>query len=74
MIDRRRKDREWVVTNEQGELYTGLRDGVSVALLMDIRDELKRLNTLLHCHNFVGIPATLRTISRKMPVRRRVRP
>ncbi len=32
------------------------------ALLMDIRDELKRLNALLHCSNFTGIPTTLHSI------------
>lgn len=32
------------------------------ALLMDIRDELERLNALLHCGNFTSIPATLREI------------
>lgn len=39
---------------------------VQVEVLMDIRDELQRLNALLHCHNFIGIPATLRSISRKL--------
>lgn len=46
---------------------------VSIEVLMDIRDELKRLNSLLHCSNFVGIPRTLRTISRKIPTRRKVK-
>ena len=35
-----------------------------LAVLMDIRDELKRLNGLLHCANFVGIPTDLRRIAR----------
>lgn len=33
---------------------------VQLALLMDIRDELRRLNGLLHCPNFTGIPHTCR--------------
>ena len=33
-----------------------------VRVLMDIRDELKRLNNLLHCSNFTGIPHTLTKI------------
>lgn len=37
-------------------------DAVQAALLMDIRDELKRLNGVIGCSNFLGIPATLRTI------------
>jgi hypothetical protein len=40
-------------------------------LLMDIRDELVKLNALLHCQNFQNIPATLRSIRRAMPVRRK---
>jgi hypothetical protein len=45
---------------------------------MDLRDELKlmraelvRLNGLLHCANFVGIPATLRAIRRNTTKKRR---
>lgn len=36
----------------------------SLAVLMDIRDELQKLNTLLHCVNFTQIPATLRGLRR----------
>jgi len=36
----------------------------SVAVLMDIRDELQRLNALLYCGNFTAIPSTLRAIRR----------
>lgn len=34
-------------------------DAASLAVQMDIRDELRRLNDLLHCVNFVGIPFKL---------------
>ncbi len=37
---------------------------VSIEVLMDIRDELRRLNVLLHCHNFVRIPQALDLIGR----------
>jgi hypothetical protein len=37
---------------------------VQVALLMDVRDELQKLNALLHCHNFTGMPETLRQVRR----------
>ena len=40
----------------------GVNQGVFVALLMDIRDELQRLNALLHCENFTQIPKTLNRI------------
>lgn len=38
-----------------------------VEVLMDIRAELQKLNGLLHCSNFIGIPSTLRGIERKLP-------
>lgn len=34
-------------------------DHVSIAVLMDIREELRRLNRLLHCSNFLAIPSKL---------------
>lgn len=70
-VDRRKKDVEWNVLDEHGNWYSGNHAGIHAAVLMDIRDELKRLNQLLHCHNFIGIPATLRTISKKIPVRKK---
>lgn len=48
-------------------------EGARLSVLMDIRDELVRLNALLHCENFVGIPATLRTIAKQTAKRPRVR-
>jgi hypothetical protein len=66
----RHKDVEWNLTKEDlpGNRFrtTNPEDRV-VAVLMDIRDEMKELNALLHCHNFTGIPATLRSIRRKLP-------
>lgn len=55
---KRRKDYDWSGAPDN---YT---NGAQLRILMDIRDELKSLNALLHCGNFVGIPATLRRISR----------
>lgn len=52
---------------------TNMRDGtwslehIKVVTLCDIRAELIKLNSLLHCHNFQGIPATLKGIRRKLP-------
>lgn len=48
-------------------------DYARLAVLMDIRDELKQLNRLLHCGNFVGMPGVLRQIAAntKKPRRRR---
>ncbi len=42
---------------------------IQAAVLMDIRDELQRLNTLLHCENFQAIPSVLREIRRRLPER-----
>ena len=34
-----------------------------VSMLMDLRDELKELNSLLRCSNFLSIPTNLRLIA-----------
>lgn len=50
-------------------------DSIHAALLMDIRDELQRLNALLHCPNFTGMPAQLRKVARNTspPPKKRVK-
>jgi hypothetical protein len=40
-------------------------EGAAVAVLMDIRDELKELNRLLRCPNFQRIPHELSCIRRQ---------
>lgn len=54
----RHKDSDWKLPGPQIETW----EQVSVAVLMDIRDELKKLNTLLHCQNFIEIPRSLKKI------------
>jgi len=48
-------------------------EAVTLEVLMDVRRELKRLNELLYCPNFVGIPQDLREIKRntKKPAKRK---
>lgn len=46
MVDRRKRDADWLVTDEQGTPYGR---GAHLAVLMDIRDELKKLNNRLSC-------------------------
>ena len=50
-------------------------DFIDCALLMDIRDELRELNTLLNCPNFLAIPGKLeqirRNTARKRPVKKK---
>jgi len=57
MSDTRRRNLNWRI----GEgTVTG--DQARLAVLMDIRDELQKLNRLLSCSNFTGIPDSLRAI------------
>lgn len=70
--DRRRKNINWLIGDGVNKTV-GISDA-SLAVLMDIRDELQRLNTLLHCTNFLGMPATLRNIAmytKRIPPRKR---
>lgn len=70
MLDRRQtKDNEYRVwKNEDGTWEVGY---CQLTVLMDIRDELKKLNAVLHCPNFLGIPHELRQIKERLPKRRR---
>lgn len=71
MADTRRKDTNWKIrTNADGTVPA---PDAHLAVLMDIRDEMKKLNGLLHCQNFVAIPAILRQIVRKLPPRKPAR-
>lgn len=77
MADRRRKDLNWTVANEKGETLSW--EEVQVAVLMDIRDELKRLNNVLQCPNFIAVPAKLEHIRTelkqiRLQTRKRKRP
>lgn len=51
----RNKDEAWETLPNQWQY-------VHVRVLQDIRDELKRLNSLLHCSNFISIPQQIRQI------------
>lgn len=48
-------------------------DSIHAALLMDIRDELKRLNGVFGCANFLEVPGVLRAIKRNTTKPRRRR-
>ena len=50
----------WQPGDANGNVTTWER--VQVAVLLDLRDELQKLNRLLHCHNFTTIPSVLREI------------
>jgi len=60
MADTRRKNVNWRIDEDyQGRPPT---DHAQLAVLMDLRDELQRLNTLLSCSNCIDIPNILRRI------------
>ena len=67
MSETRFKDIDWVLGS------TACWERATVALLMDCRDELKKLNRLMGCENFVAIPRILRDIKRNTTKPRRKR-
>lgn len=65
MVDKRRKDVPWKIYSDQrwkGAWPDSYYYAMQLAVLMDIRDELKRLNSIICCPNFIGIPSTLNSI------------
>lgn len=65
MRNQQRKNSDWATPTD----FTW--EHVKVEVLMDIRGELQQLNRLLACQNFLNIPATLRSIDRKLAKRRK---
>jgi hypothetical protein len=62
-MDRLQRDCDWYITDEQGNIPSIYGPGYGqLAVLQDIRAQLYKLNTLLHCHNAVDIPNILREI------------
>lgn len=73
MPDTRKKNVYWMIrTNADGTTPT---DQATLALLMDIRDELQALNRILNCRNFLDIPRKLDQIRRNTtkPKRRKLK-
>jgi len=77
MSDNRKKDTLWGIEPDEKGTYTF--ESVHLAILQDIRDELKDLNHLLRCQHFLKMPHQLRRIAiateklakKKKPVKRR---
>lgn len=63
--DIRRKNFAWNV-REKGQTANTTDMNRQLAVLMDIRDELQKLNSLLHCHNFTSLPQVLRRMDRRL--------
>ena len=57
------RDQDWGVqlTEAGGALSV---EGAQLAVLMDIRDELRRMRRVLECKNFQAMPNLLRLIER----------
>ena len=59
----RHQGKEWTIaTFPDGNSVTP--EDARLAVLMDIREELIKLNRLLNCHNAIDIPNILRRIDR----------
>lgn len=73
MAGERFRDRDWgILRNLDGTVPY---DGCHLAVLMDIRDELKRLNSVLGCCNMLRIPRVLDSIAKntRRPKRKKLR-
>ena len=68
-MDRRRADANWQIGDEQGRVLSW--DECLLAVLMDIRRELKAINTVLACPSLRGIPWSLTTIAKNTKRRRK---
>lgn len=62
------RDTDWNVTID-GNSWS--HDQIHMALLVDIRRELKKLNAVFACPNFLEVPRTLRDIKRNTAKRKR---
>lgn len=66
----REKDTNWTI--QKGSLGHYTNEQAQLAVLMDLRDELKTLNRLLHSKNFLDIPHKLDSI-RKNTAKKKVK-
>lgn len=66
----RHKNTDWNLPGPQLENWSQ----ASVAVLMDIRDELQALNRIIGCPNFIRIPQILDQISKNTTKPRKRKP
>jgi hypothetical protein len=71
MPDYRQKNQKWNIVPSKDGTFNW--DQATVAVLMDIRDELRALNDLLGCPNFADISRTLKQIRYNTTKHRRVK-
>ena len=58
-----RRNANWYAAGVSGDAYETIPQGIFVALLSDIREELRTLNRVFACSNTQAIPRILRRIS-----------
>lgn len=68
MNDTRRKNVIWTVCEKKDGDRISF-EGAQLAVLMDLRTELQKLNNLLYCSQCVSIPSVLRQIQRNTQIR-----
>jgi len=68
MIDRQQQNLDWYCADDDGhggaKLRSHINGGAMLAVLMDIRQELRKINRTLQCEDTVDIPKILRSIRR----------
>ena len=57
-MSQRAKDCNWTIPDGIPTTF----EAAQLAVLMDLRDELKKLNSLLSCPNFLASPGLLRAV------------
>ena len=69
------KNVDWVIggRSKKESDYPACDSQASLAILMDIRDELQTLNRVFQCKNFLAIPRVLAQIRRNTTKKRRAR-
>lgn len=70
MADTRFKNATFDLSDENGRCASW--DRAQLAALYDIRDELKRMNSILYCPNFLAIPQLLRDINKNTKKRKKI--
>lgn len=75
------KNKNWSVGGEEDVNGEAVRwpdtwQGQQLAVLMDVRDELQKLNNIFGCHNFLEIPRVvkaIRTNTGRIPAQKRTK-
>ena len=62
---------DWSISENDNGRYD--HDQVMRAIMLDIREELKRLNNVLQCPNFIAVPSKLDQIVKNTRKRRKPR-